>query len=83
MYYFRKGADSLMQKRNGYFILSMWWFILLAVMGGLIVFFTSDRERISMDENRVLQNAPDFSLTGFFGGEYAADFERFLADSVP
>ena len=72
-----------MKKRFGFFMLTMWWFILFAIVGGLILFFTPDRERISHDENRVLQNAPEFTLRGFYSGKYASEFEAFLSDSVP
>ena len=66
-----------------HFVFTMWWFILCAVVGIAIVFFTTDRERISYDENRVLQNAPDFSLGSFKSGEYSEAFENFLSDSIP
>ena len=56
-----------MKKRSGFFMLTMWWFILLAIIGGLVVLFTPNRERISQDENRVLQNAPKFTLNQHFG----------------
>lgn len=72
-----------MKKRSGFFMLTMWWFILLAIIGGLVVLFTPDRERISQDENRVLQNAPKFTLSSFAKGEYASKFEDFLSDSIP
>ena len=72
-----------MKKRCGFFILTMWWFIILAVVGWLIVFFTPDSERISDNENRVLQNAPKISLSGFVSGKYTEDFENFLSDSIP
>ena len=64
-------------------MLTMWWFIILAIVGGLVVFFTPGRERISINENRVLQNFPLFSLHDLISGEYASKFESFLSDSVP
>ncbi len=72
-----------MKRQNMHFVFTMWWFILCAVVGIAIVFFTTDRERISYDENRVLQNAPDFSLGSFKSGEYSEAFENFLSDSIP
>lgn len=72
-----------MKRRCGYFYLTMWWFVLLAVLGVLIVFFTPEWERISQDENRVLQNLPELSVSSFFSGKYTEEFERFLSDSIP
>ena len=64
-------------------MLTMWWFMILAVVGCLVVLFTPKGERIATDENRVLQNAPDFSWKGYFSGQFGTDFENFLSDSVP
>ena len=72
-----------MKKKSGFFILTMWWFISIAIVGALVVFFTSDKVRISQNENRVLQNAPSFSFSGLMSGKYASEFESFLSDSIP
>ncbi len=72
-----------MKKKQGFFILTMWWLILPAVIGGLILCFTPDKQRISNRENRVLQNMPDLTLSSFMSGEYSTQFESFLCDSVP
>ena len=64
-------------------MLTVWWFILCAVLGWLVLFFTPDRERISLEENRVLQNAPEFSLERLLSGSFSNEFESFLSDSIP
>ena len=60
-----------------------YFFIIFAVIGVLIVVFTTNKERISTDENRVLQNAPGFTIAGFLKGDFASEFENFLSDSIP
>lgn len=71
------------QKRSSVFMLTVWWFLLCAVVGCLVLCFTPDRERISVDEKRVLQNKPPFSFSSLVSGEYASAFENFLSDSIP
>ena len=63
--------------------MTMWWFILCFIIGASIICFTPDIERISFDENRVLQNAPEISIKSIRSGEYAEQFESFLSDSIP
>ena len=72
-----------MKKNNAFFVLTMWWFLLPAVIGGMILCFTSDKERISTQENRRLQNMPEFTLSSLIDGEYSTLFEAFLCDSIP
>jgi hypothetical protein len=72
-----------MKKTGACFTLTMWWFLIFAVLGGLVLFFTPHRERVSVEENRVLQNAPEFSAGSFLSGEYSSLFEDFLSDSIP
>ena len=64
-------------------MLTMWWFIALALIGTLVMFFTPNRERTSQSENRILQNKPAFSFSALFNGTYASQFEDFLSDSIP
>ena len=72
-----------MKKNGTFFVLTMWWFIICFIIGTLILFFTPDTERISYDENRVLQNAPALSVSSIQSGEFAEKFESFLSDSIP
>ena len=64
-------------------MLTMWWFVIPAIIGLVIVLFSSNKERISLDENRILQNRPSFSLSGIKSGEFTSQFESFLSDTVP
>ena len=72
-----------MKKSGNCFMLTVWWFILLAVAGCLTVFFTPDGERISKEENRVLQNRPEMTFDSVLSGDYSTAFDAFLSDSVP
>ena len=72
-----------MKKNKGIFMLTMWWFVIPAVIGLVVLCFSPDKERVSFQENRVLQNRPSFSFAGLTSGEYTSQFETFLSDSMP
>lgn len=72
-----------MKMKQPFFLLTMWWFILLAVAGGVVALFSPQENRISQRENRTLQNRPAFSWSHLQSGDFASEWEAFLCDSIP
>ena len=65
------------------FLVALWWVILCAV-GGLVILIVSDKnERLSESENRMLAGFPRLNGESVASGAFMTGFEDYLSDGFP
>lgn len=57
--------------------------LILMIFSLPIIFFTNPKKEFSENENRVLQNFPDFTFKRLFNGKYISELENYLTDQFP
>jgi len=63
------------------FKMTLWWLIVLLILGSSLLLFGEKEDRESLLENRMLAGFPDFSFKSVFTGEFMSGFENYLSDS--
>lgn len=69
-------------KKNIINLITLAVFVLVILVTDIILIFNHDKS-FSAKENRVLQRAPQFSLSGVTSGKYMSQVEDFVADQFP
>ncbi len=67
-------------KQKSIFTITLWWLLLLAVTGALIICFAPRTSRVSNTENRMLQGMPELSAESILNGTFSSEFESFMSD---
>ncbi|MEA5049635.1 MAG: DHHW family protein [Eubacteriales bacterium] len=67
-------------RRKATFLVTMWWLILLGVMGACMLLFANKEPSVSETENRTLAGIPSVTWQLLKDGEIDEAFERFLCD---
>ena len=62
------------------FVITLWWILLLALLGGMLIWLAPRKERISVEENRTLQGAPVFSIEAILNASFMDEVESYLSD---
>lgn len=57
--------------------------LILIIFSLSIIFFTEPKKDFSDNENRILQDFPDFTIKRLFNGKYISELEDYLTDNFP
>lgn len=63
------------------FKVTLWWLIVLLILGISLLTFGEKEERESLLENRMLSGFPKLSVKSVLSGEFMSQFEGYLSDS--
>ena len=61
------------------FIITLWWVLLLVLLGGMLAWLAPKEERISVEENRTLQGAPKITIETILDASFMDGIESYLS----
>ncbi len=68
-------------KKKVSFLITLWWVVILAGAGVLLLIVSEKESTVSSAENRYLQGFPEVSAQSLTSGDFMSEFETFLSDA--
>ena len=65
-------------KKKVSFLITLWWVVILAGAGVLLLIVSEKESTVSSAENRYLQGFPEVSAQSLTSGDFMSEFEAFL-----